>query len=132
MDDLSLHVLALTERWHEGNECLTIKKMRSLGFNVFDEARGATCDQNSICWTNHGEVALVNNTELTKISHWFKLNKLSLNIKKTNYIIFRNKKSLTKDTNLVGITSYSLHLWCRFDIQVYSWQANLSIISLYK
>ena len=31
------------------------------------------------------------NTELTKISKWFKLNKLSLNIKKTNYILFRKK-----------------------------------------
>ena len=30
-------------------------------------------------------------TELTKISKWFKLNKLSLNIKKTNYILFRKK-----------------------------------------
>jgi hypothetical protein len=32
------------------------------------------------------------NAELVKISKWFKLNKLSLNIKKTNYIIFKNKK----------------------------------------
>ena len=31
------------------------------------------------------------NTELTKISKWLKLNKLSLNLKKTNYILFRNK-----------------------------------------
>ena len=33
------------------------------------------------------------NTELTKISKWFKLNKLSLNINKTNYILFRIKKN---------------------------------------
>ena len=32
------------------------------------------------------------NTELIKLSEWFKSNKLSLNIKKTNYIIFGNKK----------------------------------------
>jgi hypothetical protein len=32
------------------------------------------------------------NLELSKISKWFKLNKLSLNIKKTNFILFRNKK----------------------------------------
>ena len=31
------------------------------------------------------------NIELCKISHWFKLNKLSLNIKKTNYILFSKK-----------------------------------------
>ena len=29
------------------------------------------------------------NAELSKILYWFKLNKLSLNIKKTNYIIFK-------------------------------------------
>ena len=32
------------------------------------------------------------NTELEKISKWFKLNKLSLNIKKTNFILFKNKR----------------------------------------
>ena len=38
------------------------------------------------------------NTELNKISNWFKLNKLSLNIKKTNYIFFKNKR---KNLNLI-------------------------------
>ena len=33
------------------------------------------------------------NTELYNISQWFKLNKLSLNIKKTNYVLFSNKFS---------------------------------------
>jgi len=33
------------------------------------------------------------NEELYEISRWFKLNKLSLNIKKTNYIIFKNKNA---------------------------------------
>ena len=41
------------------------------------------------------------NVELAKISQWFKLNKLSLNIKKNNYIVFRNKNSPTIITNLV-------------------------------
>ena len=41
------------------------------------------------------------NVELAKISQWFKLNKLSLNIKKTNYIVFRNKNSPTISTNIV-------------------------------
>ena len=39
------------------------------------------------------------NVELAKISHWFKLNKLFLNIKKTP--LFRNKNSQTINTNLV-------------------------------
>ena len=32
------------------------------------------------------------NTELTKLYNWFCLNKLSLNIDKTNYILFSNKQ----------------------------------------
>ena len=34
---------------------------------------------------------LITNTELSKIAEWLRLNKLSLNIKKTNYILFGNK-----------------------------------------
>jgi len=40
------------------------------------------------------------NNELKYISNWFKLNKLSLNIKKTNYIIFKNKYSNKPTINL--------------------------------
>ena len=32
------------------------------------------------------------NSELRKVSIWFKLNKLSLNVKKTNFVIFTNNK----------------------------------------
>jgi hypothetical protein len=41
------------------------------------------------------------NTELEKIYVWFKLNKLSLNIKKTNYILFQNGN---KKINNNGLT----------------------------
>ena len=34
------------------------------------------------------------NTEIQKISRWLKINKLSLTIKKTNYIIFNSKQKL--------------------------------------
>ena len=34
------------------------------------------------------------NTEIQKISRWLKINKLSLNIKKRNYIIFKSKQKL--------------------------------------
>ena len=40
------------------------------------------------------------NIELSHISSWFKANKLSLNIKKTNYIIFKNKHSNRKYENI--------------------------------
>ena len=39
------------------------------------------------------------NTELNKISNWFKLNKLSLNIDKTNFMIFKNKHNNKHDSN---------------------------------
>jgi hypothetical protein len=44
-------------------------------------------------------LTLVNN-ELLKISKWFKLNKLSLNIKKTNYILFRSKRKTLTDRRM--------------------------------
>ena len=40
------------------------------------------------------------NTELSKISQWFKLNKLSLNIKKMNYNFQAGNRTVTKDTHL--------------------------------
>ena len=39
------------------------------------------------------------NIELNKISNWFKLNKLSLNIDKMNFMIFKNKHSNKPDLN---------------------------------
>jgi len=41
------------------------------------------------------------NNELKIISDWFKLNKLSLNIKKTNIMIFRNKHSCISSPNII-------------------------------
>ena len=37
------------------------------------------------------------NTEIQKISRWLKINKLSLNFKKTNYIILKSKQKLIND-----------------------------------
>ena len=37
-------------------------------------------------------ISIVNN-ELSNLSTWFKVNKLSLNINKTNYMIFKNRHS---------------------------------------
>ena len=41
------------------------------------------------------------NSELQMLSSWFKSNKLSLNIKKTNYIIFGNIKILNNNFNII-------------------------------
>ena len=40
---------------------------------------------------------LIYNNELKKISNWFKENKLSLNIDKTNFMIFKNKHNNKAD-----------------------------------
>jgi len=40
------------------------------------------------------------NCELCKLSDWFKANKLSLNSKKTNYILFTNRKVNLPELNL--------------------------------
>ena len=42
MRDRQLHVLAVTETWHEDAECITIKRLRCLGFNVIEAARPAS------------------------------------------------------------------------------------------
>ena len=51
-------------------------------------------DDTSIFYSNSDpdHAASVMNSELTKISIWMKSNKLSVNIKKTNYVIFKPKQ----------------------------------------
>ena len=49
---------------------------------------------------NISELFVNVNNELQKISKWFKLNKLSLNIKKTNFIMFSNKNKIINTENL--------------------------------
>ena len=45
----------------------------------------------------------ITNSELTKISLWLKTNKLSLNVKKTNYILFTNRKKIPYDLTNIKI-----------------------------
>ena len=59
-------------------------------------------DDTNILFSNPDPIILESliNTELKEISNWFKLNKLSLNIKKTNYMIFKNKHSNKPTINI--------------------------------
>jgi hypothetical protein len=52
-------------------------------------------DDTNLFLSDHNLTNLVKtaNDELAKISFWFKLNKLSLNIKKTNFILFRSSNN---------------------------------------
>ena len=58
-------------------------------------------DTNLLC-SNHFELLVkVVNEELEKLSAWFVANKLSLNIKKTNYILFGRKKKTPSNLDIM-------------------------------
>ena len=48
------------------------------------------------------------NKELAKVNEWLKVNKLSLNINKTNYIIFRNTKNQL-NSHQINVNNYSIN-----------------------
>ena len=58
-------------------------------------------DDTSIFYSNKYLDVLMTilNNELHKLSTWFQCNKLSLNVKKTHYIVFGSKNKLCTDTN---------------------------------
>ena len=57
-------------------------------------------DDTNMFGTDHNlEALIVNvNTELEKIVKWLNANKLSLNIDKTHYMMFKNKGKVVKET----------------------------------
>lgn len=52
---------------------------------------------------NLNDTVSVMNEELCKVMHWMNINKLSLNIDKTNYIIFSSPKKVTEDHNVISM-----------------------------
>ena len=76
------------------------------------------------------------NCELTKLSNWFKANKLSLNATKTNYMLFgrkflvKNDKSfkLTLDGNVLDRTSYTKFLGVFLDDKL-TWYQHINHIA---
>ena len=67
-------------------------------------------DDTSIFYSNSDpeHVASVMNSELTKISLWMQSNKLSVNIKKTNYVIFKSKQKSVHMTSQISFDSIAL------------------------
>ena len=60
--------------------------------------------------TISSELQEILNAELQKIDIWFKCNRLSLNISKTNYIVFNsNKKASEADHLHLKISDEELH-----------------------
>ena len=72
MSESRLDVLSLCETWHEDSECITIGRLRELGYNVIEQARpiapDAKCD--SVDYINYGGVALLSTSafQLTTIA----------------------------------------------------------------
>ena len=61
MDTHQFDVLALTETWHEDSNCVPIKRLRSMRFNVLEAARPITTvkTRNKVAFVNHGGIAVL-------------------------------------------------------------------------
>ena len=58
---------------------------------------------------NYDELVHEMNIELQKISHWFKMNRLSLNLEKTHYILFHPvRKKITSTSNILKIDDVNI------------------------
>ena len=76
------------------------------------------------------------NAELSKFSSWFRANKLSLNTKKTNFILFGNKRvseglkslSLTIDGNVIERLEYTKFIGIYIDSKL-NWKHHVSHIA---
>ena len=60
-------------------------------------------DDTSIFYSTRNivDITCTVNNELEKLDIWFRVNKLSLNVNKTNFIMFTNKKQLRATVNIV-------------------------------
>ena len=61
ISDNHLQILTLTETWHENSNCITIKRLRSLGLNVTEAVRPIPPEEDceNINFVNHGGLAVV-------------------------------------------------------------------------
>ena len=56
-----LHMLALTETWHEDFDCETVKRIRNLDYNLIEECRTipSTTKRDNIQFVNRGGIAII-------------------------------------------------------------------------
>ena len=93
-------------------------------------------DDTNIVYSHKDKHLLFNilNIELVKVSNWFKLNKLSLNITKTNYIIFKKAKKvkfnhdLYIDKNKIVRVTETKFLGITIDSNLY-WKPHINRLS---
>lgn len=64
-EDHHLHVLILTETWHEDSDSVTIKRLHGSGLNVVEAACPITGDSHQVeaNFVNHGGLAIVSRRE---------------------------------------------------------------------
>ncbi len=83
---------------------------------------------------NLHQITEIMNTELIKLSLWLQVNRVSLNVEKTNYIIFSSKRRLknaitiTIDNKLLKEVQSTKLLGVQIDPH-FTWTEHLSIIS---
>ena len=68
-------------------------------FTTITYADNTTLTYSSHTVQNSTSVSQLINEELININNWFKSNKLSLNIEKTNFMIFHSSGSILTDVN---------------------------------
>ena len=93
-------------------------------------------DDTNLFATGHDLELLCNeiNNELCILSEWFKINRLSLNVKKTNYMLFSKKaKSMTQtlkiDNNVIESGRVTKFLGTNIDEKL-NWKAHIDMISV--
>ena len=64
-------------------------------------------DDTNIFYTGHDmyELQTLISNELDNFHHWFSSNKLSLNIEKTNYVVFSNRRNVNHDNCHISMNS---------------------------
>ena len=79
------------------------------------------------------EMIITMNNELQKISDWLKANRLSLNVKKTHYMVFRSKQRLSYSDNClymnneaINVVEHTKFLGVTVDSQL-TWQKHISV-----
>ena len=77
LSDTGTDILCLTETWYEDYDAVSLKRLRSKGFQVLKRARPIPPDDSldDICYTNHGGIAIIRptNIRLAKLQTGFDL-----------------------------------------------------------
>ena len=80
MQERQLHILAVMKTWHEDVECITIKRLRCLGYNFIEAARPKTpqTDDEDNNYINHGGIVLIS-------KQWIVVAKIDLKLKASSF-----------------------------------------------